>query len=103
MTYLCYWGTHIAKVRAVIYNVYRSPYYLPSSTGLQTEELPENIKVNLAVTIGRLAMGDTLEVAELADEYFADWCRCVWVCVGLCVCAKSHTNQVLLTVLANHS
>ena len=44
-------------------------------TGLQCEELQDNIKVNIAVTIGRLAMGDKLEVAELADEYFADWCR----------------------------
>ena len=44
-------------------------------TALQTAHLEDNIKVNVAVTIGRLAMVDTLEVAELADEYFADWCR----------------------------
>jgi transportin-1 len=42
---------------------------------LQSAHLPENIRVNVAVTIGRLAMVDTLEVPALADEYFADWCR----------------------------
>ena len=55
------------------YFIILSPPFL--TTGLQCEELQDNIKVNIAVTIGRLAMGDKLEVAELADEYFADWCR----------------------------
>ena len=41
---------------------------------LQTAHLPDNIRVNVAVTVGRLGMVDTLEVAALADEYFADWC-----------------------------
>jgi len=43
-------------------------------TALQTAHLQDHLKVNVAVTIGRLAMVDSLEVAELADEYFADWC-----------------------------
>jgi hypothetical protein len=45
---------------------------------LQSAHLHENIRVNVAVTIGRLAMVDTLEVPALADEYFADWCRCAY-------------------------
>ena len=45
---------------------------------LQTAHLPDNIRVNVAVTVGRLGMVDTLEVAALADEYFADWCRYVY-------------------------
>jgi hypothetical protein len=56
-----------------------------SFTVLQSAHLPENIRVNVAVTIGRLAMVDTLEVPALADEYFADWCRCAY-CACCCGC-----------------
>jgi hypothetical protein len=49
--------------------------YMYTYTALQSEELQENVKVNIAVSLGRLAIVDTLEVAALADEFFADWCR----------------------------
>jgi transportin-1 len=37
--------------------------------------LEDNLKINIAVTIGRLGIVNTAEVAQLADEFFADWCR----------------------------
>ncbi|KAJ1439687.1 armadillo-type protein [Ochromonadaceae sp. CCMP2298] len=66
-------------------------------TALQTAHLPDNLRVNVAVTIGRLAMVDTLEVAELADEYFADWCSVLEL---PCPTAeKTHAFTGLLSVL----
>mmetsp|Transcript_19376 Transcript_19376/g.20998 ORF Transcript_19376/g.20998 Transcript_19376/m.20998 type:complete len:1025 (+) Transcript_19376:149-3223(+) len=41
---------------------------------LQTSDLADHLKVNIAVTIGRLAIKCPIEVAELADEFFAAWC-----------------------------
>lgn len=45
------------------------------ATVLQSAHLQDAIRTNVAVTVGRLAVVDTLEVPALADEYFADWCR----------------------------
>ena len=54
-------------------------YYPMPLTALPCAELTENVRANLAVTIGRLGMVDTLEVAALADEFFADWCRYIYI------------------------
>jgi len=42
---------------------------------MQTRDLEDNLKVNVAVTIGRLAIVCKEKVAVTADEYFAEWCR----------------------------
>lgn len=81
--------------------------YTCTHTALQTAHLSENIKTNVAVTIGRLAIVDTLEVAELADEYFADWCRYVLdfsVCNALnSICVVSVNVIQLLDPIFLHS
>lgn len=42
---------------------------------LQTVDYQDAFKVNIAVTIGRLGLVNTIEVADMADEFFAAWCR----------------------------
>lgn len=46
----------------------------PLISALQTHDVPDTLKVNIAVTIGRLGLVNTQEVAEVAEEFFADWC-----------------------------
>eukprot|EP01038_Epipyxis_sp_PR26KG_P008586 gene8586-11601_t len=38
------------------------------------EDIQDTLKVNIGVTFGRLGVTNTAEVAEVADEFFADWC-----------------------------
>lgn len=41
---------------------------------LQSPELQDQLKINVAVTIGRLSYVSPIEIASLAEEFFADWC-----------------------------
>ena len=70
-------------------------------TALPCAELTENVRANLAVTIGRLGMVDTLEVAALADEFFADWCRYIYYIAYvllIVVYVIIHTTTPVLTI-----
>ena len=90
------------------YIIYDTNYIKHSSyspiplTALPCAELTENVRANLAVTIGRLGMVDTLEVAALADEFFADWCRYIYICIvyvlHIVVYVIIHTTTPVLTI-----
>ena len=41
---------------------------------LHSHEIQDNLKINLAVTIGRLGTVCTIEVASMAEDFFCDWC-----------------------------
>lgn len=58
-----YLRPHTAKLIAVL------------TEALQSTEVQDHLKVNMAVTIGRVGRICAIEVAEVADEFFGDWCR----------------------------
>jgi hypothetical protein len=67
---------------------------------LQTSDLSDNLKVNIAITIGRLAIKCPFEVAEVADECFAAWCSVLsFPCPYL---EKCQAFYGLLSVLHQH-
>lgn len=41
---------------------------------LHSHEIQDNLKINLAVAIGRLGSICTIEVASMAEDFFCDWC-----------------------------
>jgi hypothetical protein len=67
---------------------------------LQTSDLSDNLKVNIAISIGRLAMKCPFEVAEYADECFAAWCSVLsFPCPYL---EKCQAFYGLLSILHQH-
>jgi hypothetical protein len=54
-----------------------SPLATALVLALQAVDFEQHLKVNIAVTIGRLAIAtsNTPDVAQLADEFFADYCN----------------------------
>ena len=54
-----------------------SPLATALVLALQAMDFEQHLKVNIAVTIGRLAIAtsNTPDVAQLADEFFADYCN----------------------------
>jgi hypothetical protein len=68
---------------------------------LQTCDLTDNLKVNIAITIGRLAMKCPYEIASFADEFFAAWCNVL----SFPHCPYTEKCQAfygLLAILSNH-
>eukprot|EP01039_Chlorochromonas_danica_P007116 gene7116-7868_t len=69
-------------------------------TALQSIEMNDNLKVNIAVTIARCAIVCPYEVAELADEFFADWCSILtYPCPSL---ERYQAFSGMLSVLHHH-